>query len=153
MKFKAVESINLPVEVVFDDFTDIRRIGKELTDHGIGLERLDNDTGLVPGAAWQTVFSFRGRRRDADAQVVEVERPNLLRLECKSGGMLIETNVEFTKLTPETTEVRVVVNLRARSMSAKVLLSSLRLARSRIVRGMRKRVAKSARACEARATR
>ena len=150
MRFKAVETINAPIEAVFDDFTDIRRVERELTDHGVGLERLDNDTGLVPGAAWHTVVQVRGRRRDADAQLVAVERPNLLRLEGKSGGMLMETNLEFDAIDPQTTELEVVVNLRARSMSAKLLLSSFRLARTKMVRGMRKRVSKAARACEVR---
>ena len=150
MRFKAIETVNAPIDAVFDDFTDIRRIERELTDHGVGLERLDGDTGLVPGAAWHTVVHVRGRRRDADAQLVAVERPNLLRLEGKSGGMLMETNLEFDAIGPQTTEVEIVVNLRARSMSAKLLLSSFRLARARIVRGMRARVSKAARACEAR---
>ena len=150
MRFKATETINGPIEAVFDDFSDIRRIEQELTDRGVGLERLDNDTGLVAGAAWHTVVRVKGRQRDADAQLVEVDRPRSLRLEGKSGGMLMETSFEFTEIGPQTTELEIVVNLRARSVSAKLLLSSFRLARSRMVRGMRKRVAKSARACEAR---
>jgi uncharacterized protein YndB with AHSA1/START domain len=150
MRFKATETINGPIEAVFDDFTDIRRIEQELTDHGVGLERLDSDTGLVSGASWHTVINLRDRRRDAEAHLVDVERPKALRLEGKSGGMLMETSFEFTEVGPNATELEVVVNLRARSVSAKLLLSSFRLARSRMVRGMRKRVAKSARACEAR---
>ena len=150
MRFKATEMINGPIESVFDDFTDLRRIEQELADRGVGLERLDNDTGLVEGAAWHTVVHVKGRQRDADAQLVEVDRPRSLRLEGKSGGMLMDTSLGFTEIGPRKTGLEIVINLRARSVSAKLLLSSFRLARSRMVRGMRKRVAKSARACEAR---
>ena len=140
MKFSTREDVEAPAEFVFQQFADFEVFERQALRRGADVQR--RDTGPVrTGSIWDVAFSFRGKDRKLSAELTRLDSPQLIHVSSKSGGIDGLTAIELVPLSPQRTRIAVSIELRASSLSARLLLQSLKLAKSNLTARFKKRVA------------
>jgi hypothetical protein len=150
MQMSTTEVLHGHIEKVFEALCDFPAAERAAMDRGVTVQRLDALGAAAEGVRWTLGFFARGRDREAEIELTKFTRPTLMRYEGHVGGLLFEATVACRVADSNATEVTVTTKLRARSMSAKVLIQSMKLARARVVQRYRKAIRRQLREVEAR---
>jgi hypothetical protein len=150
MQLNVTEILTGHIEEVFGALSDFPAAERAALDAGVKVRRLDAHAAPTEGMRWQVGFYARGRDREAEIELVKYTRPTLIRYEGHVGGLHFETDVACRVVDSNATEVSVSTKLRARSMPARVLIQSMKLARRRVVQRYRNNVRRILRKVEAR---
>lgn len=150
MQFTAREDISAPIDRVFAAVTDFEAFERAILRRGAEIERTDTLTVPAPGMAWRSKFEFRGKTRKMDAELTRFEAPETFAISTNSAGMDGEVVVELVQLSPRQTRLQIITLLKPRSMSAKLLVQTLRLAKGSLLKRYRGGVRKFARDLESR---
>lgn len=149
MEFTSQEDIEAPIEKVFAALTDFDTIERQAMRRGIAVRRHSPDP--EDGPRWTAGFSFRGRAMEAEIAQRHATPPEALGFAASTGGLDSRLEITLTALTPARTRMQLRAELAPRTLSARLLVQSIRLARARMVRKFSLRVAQFARALEDRA--
>lgn len=141
MKFSTKEDIEAPIEQVFDRTIDVQTFERSALRRGAEVLRLDRNLTVGAGSAWRVAFAFRGKHRDAELTITDFSRPNGYTIKFTSGGIEGSTIVELVPLSPVRTRLSIEVELVPRSIAARLLIQSLKLARSSLVSRFKHRIA------------
>ena len=115
MKFSAREDIDAPIESVFEAVSDFDAFERRKV-------------------AW------RGRVYDVDAELVALEPGEGYTIESRSNGIESSGVVELVALSKTRTRMFVSIDLRPVTLSARLLVQSLRLAKGNLSRRFKTRV-------------
>ena len=148
MELTAREDIEAPQDRVFALMSDFDRIERQAMRRGAEVTRTAPGPGA--GMAWHTRFTFRGKPREADITLTEHAPPDRMVFESRTGGLDAVLTLEVVALSPTRTRINVTSVLGARSLSARLFLQSLKLAKGGIDTRFRKRVGDLAAAMESR---
>lgn len=140
MKFSTQEVLDVPAAAAFALLTDFERFESVAARRGVEVRRTDALADPGVGLAWDATFEVRGRRRSISLQVVRYQPPDLLMLEFTSEGLRGETRVELISLGAEKTRAMISLEMRPATLAARLLLQSLKLAKSRLTRRYKARV-------------
>ncbi len=140
MKFVTEQIVASPREVVFAALTDFARFEREAASSGVELHRSDTLTRPGPGMRWRARFELRGRKHELMAELRRINHPSDILLSGKVGGLEGELAFDLAETAVNETRLMVEMNLRARSITAKLLLQSVKLARANVARRFRRRV-------------
>lgn len=140
MRFKSRKDIDAPIEVVFQRLTDFDQFERQALRRGAAVKRLSAGP-IAPGLAWDIAFTFRGKERRLRAELSEIEQPNFLSVDSQSSGIAGLTRLELVPLSPSRTRLSVTIDLSAKSLSSRLVLQSLKLARGSLEQRLDKRVA------------
>ncbi len=143
MKFSSREDIEAPIDHVYAAITDFPAFERQALRRGADVRRTDGSGPAQEGATWQVAFSFRGKERKLKAELTRLEEQGL-QLNTASAGIDGETVVDLVPLSPRRTRLAVSIELRAKSLSARLLLQSLKLAKANLTHRFKKRVAEFA---------
>lgn len=139
MHFSTTEVIHAPREAVFAAVSDFEGFERQITRAGGSLTR----TGLPgPDTRWHGTFSFRGTRREFTSQVADWTPPGGYRLASETGGLHALIDVRCIAMDADTTRLEILVDLTARTLTARLLLNSLKLMRSQMNTRFKKRIQK-----------
>jgi uncharacterized protein YndB with AHSA1/START domain len=141
MQLTAKEDIEAPLDRVFAAVTDFETIERQALRRGIEVQRTDSVAGLGAGMSWKAKFKFRGKGREADITLKECTVPDKLMFHSKVGGLESETCIEMVALSRARTRVNIVSELQPKTLSARLLAQSLKLAKGGIDKRFRKRMA------------
>ena len=144
MKFSAREDIEAPIDHVFERASDFAGFERSAMRRGADVQRLDAGTTAGVGSTWKVAFDFRGRRRDVTAKIVSFDPPNGFTAEATSGGLDSITTLELLPLSPRRTRMSFAIELKPTSLSARLMLQSLKLAKQSLSKRFKKRVAEFA---------
>lgn len=150
MKLATREDIAAPIEAVFEQISDFDGFERAALRRGADVVRTDNLGVPGAGMAWRTGFEFRGRERKADLELVEYDAPNGMRLEAKSPGVEIDMVIELVAMSRGRTRMNMSVDARPRTIPARLMMQSLKLARQNVLKRFRKRVGEFAADVESR---
>ena len=150
MKIKTHEDIEATIDQVFDAVTDFEGFELAALRRGAEVRRVDTLTQPGQGMSWQAKFAHRGRQRVADINLEQFERPNQLRVWSKISGLTADVDVELVPLSRTRTRMTLSVDMRPKTIPARLLIQSLKLARTTMLRRFRKRVSEYAATIEAR---
>lgn len=139
MKFSTREDIEAPIDYVFDRVTDFAAFERRALRQGAEVNRRD-DGEIGVGTVWDVAFKFRGRDRKVAAKLVVLDRPNAMQIESASDGLDAITIVELVALSQARTRVLVSLDLKAKTLTARLLLQSLKLAKTKISKRFKARV-------------
>jgi carbon monoxide dehydrogenase subunit G len=139
MKFSTREDIEAPIDYVFDRVSDFNAFERRALRQGAQVSRR-NEGDFAKGDVWDIGFKFRGRDRKVAAKLARFERPNELEIDSDSDGLNAFTQVALVALSPARTRVLVSVDLRAKTLTARLLLQSLKLAKSKMTKRFKARV-------------
>jgi len=139
MKFSTREDIEAPVDYVFSQVSDFAAFERRAMRQGADVTRRE-DGPIAQGAIWDISFQFRGRDRRVLAELTQLDVPTLLSIDSASDGLNAVTEVELIALSQTRTRVLVNFDLRAKTLTARLLLQSLKLAKTKMTKRFNARV-------------
>jgi hypothetical protein len=142
MKFSTRQDIEAPAEFVFAHISDFDGLERQAMRRGVEVERKLRSQPRDVGAAWVLRIPFRGKLRDIDAHISEFDSPNTLVAQAKSGGLDMTLSVELVPLSPMRTRVLIGYDVRPQTLSARILVQSVKFAKASLQRRFDKRVSK-----------
>lgn len=153
MKFSSKEDIEASIEKVFEIVSDFETLERAALRRGAEVQRTDKLRKPAVGMSWSASFLARGRQRHLDIRMVEYEPPNAMRFHSVAQGLEADLRVELLALSRNRTRLSLDLELKPRSISARLLVQSLKLARTNLNRKFHLRMADYARDLEDRARR
>ena len=148
MQVTATEDVAAPIDHVFAELTAFDAIERQALRRGIDVRRKFRTGRPGIGDGWEAQFRFRGKERTANIELIGYEAPNLLHFSGASGGLETSTLIELVPLSPNRTRVNVTFKMAPKTLSARLLVQSFKLARSSINTRFKKRMAQFARDIE-----
>lgn len=141
MKFSAREDISGPIEQVFDALCDFEAFERLAMRRGAELQRVDPLTRPGVGMKWRVTYTMRGRKREFDLELVEFDRPDQMVFDARSSGIDARFTVDLLALSRNRTRMSVALDLTPLNLSARLLIQSLKLAKSNLSKRFKDRVA------------
>ena len=148
MIFETKEDIEAPMDHVFGVISDFGRFERQALRRGAEVRRLDQLSVPGVGMVWDIVFQMRGKQRDIKVELIEFDRPNRLVLESKSPGLAGDMVAELVALSRGRTRLSLKVELKPQTLSARLLVQSLKLAKGNLNKRFMVRVAEFAKDTE-----
>lgn len=153
MKFSTKEDIEAPIEQVFALVSDFEALERTALRRGAEVQRIDNLRKPGVGMQWSAEFVARGRQRHLNIEMTEYEPPYGMRFHSVAQGLETDMKIEFVALSRGRTRLSVDLELKPKSISARLLVQSLKLARTNLSKKFHLRMADYARDLEDRAKR
>jgi hypothetical protein len=132
MKFTIREDIEAPLDGVFAALADFPAMEKAAEARGATLRRTGDATRPEPGLTWHATFPFRGRQREADITLTEYEPPERMVFDTVYQGIAARSVFDVVALSRTRTRVAVEIDLAPKTLAARLLVQSLKLARGSI---------------------
>lgn len=141
MFLSAKEDIEAPIDHVFALMTDFDPIERAALRRGIDVQRCDTLTEPGAGMEWQVEFEYRGKMRSMVLTLQEFDSPQSVTFEGVSQGLTGSVSVDLVAMSKTRTRMSVDLELEAKTLSARLVLQSLKLARTKINNAFHLRVA------------
>ncbi|MDG1376763.1 MAG: SRPBCC family protein [Yoonia sp.] len=140
MKFSTKEDIEAPIDYVFARVTDFNGFERQALRRGADIKRIDEGVQPTVGAAWQVAFKFRGKDRKMKATIAQMDVPTVLQIDTAANGITGESLIELVALSRNRTRLSVTLDLSPQSLTARLLLQSLKLAKNNLTRKFKMRI-------------
>lgn len=148
MKFSCRQDIEAPAAFVFGALTDFSAWERGALRRGADVVRSD---GLHDGGpSWMVKFAHRGKERAFAVRLTNLDQPKTLQFSGTGASLDGFATIDLLELALRRTRLTVTLDLRPRTIAARVVLQSLRLARTRLDRPFAHRVAQICTEIEAR---
>lgn len=141
MKFSSIEDIEAPIDAVFMAVSNFSAIERSALRRGAQVQRVDRKTHPSTSIAWDVGFSFRGKKRDMLIELTEFDEPNRLLAQSLSGGLEGEVTVDLVALSRNRTRMSIDIVLKPKTLSARLMVQSMRLAKTKLTKRYRLKVA------------
>ena len=150
MKFSSKEDIEAPIDYVFAQVSNFAALERSALRRGADVQRVDDLASNGPGMTWNGAYKFRGKLRKAQLELMHYEPPTSMSFMSKSNAFIGDGDVELVALSRTRTRLALTFELKPQSLSARLLVQSLKLARGSITKKMDARVRAFARDLEER---
>ena len=144
MELTSNEDVEAPLAEVFAAISDFGSFERSAIRRGIEVQRLSNEANPQVGMAWDVRADFRGKPRDLQLKLSAYEPSTLIALDGESNSLSGTSQIELLALSPRRTRLSVKVKIKAKTLSGRLLLQSLKLARSKVNKRFKHRVAEFA---------
>ena len=141
MKLSSREDIDAPVEKVFEAVTDFDRFERQLLRRGFDITRDESCAPTEVGAKWQAQIPWRGRTHDVATELVSFDKNSGFAFESQSGGVICLGVVDLVALSKARTRLFVSLDMRPTTLSSRLFIQSLKLAKGTLSRRFKTRVA------------
>lgn len=148
MKFSAREDIAAPIEQVFEALCDFEAFERLAMRRGVQLQRIDSLTRPGVGMRWHVQYKMRGRKRAFDLELTGFDVPNQMLFDARSSGMEAVFSVDLMALSRNRTRLSVALDMTPLTLSARLLVQSLKLAKSNLNKRFKERVSDYAKTLE-----
>ena len=150
MKFSTKEDIGAPINAVFEMLCDFEGFERPAMRRGAEVQRVDNLTAPDVGMMWNAVFEMRGKRRELQIEMVTFDRPNDIIIESTSPGLISQMSFELMALSRSRTRINVELEVKPLTLSARLLVQSMKLSKASLMRKYKLRVGEYAKGMEER---
>lgn len=144
MQFSGKEDIEAPIERVFEEITDFQTFERSALRRGADVKRTDSLRAPGVGMSWHAAFKLRGKQRKVDVSVADYDPPNGITLGLMSASIEGQMIAELVALSRGRTRMTVTLVLQPRSLAARLMMQSLRLARGNLTKRFKVRLAEYA---------
>lgn len=134
MRFSAREDIEVAVSDVFAAVADFDGFARLALRRGFQVERLDRLPMPSVGMRWAVSGSHRGRMRHVTAELRGFVPGESLTVRITGGGFEADLDVDVLALSRRRTRLRADLDLRPRTIGARILIQTLRLGRAAAAR-------------------
>lgn len=141
MKLTAKNDVEAPVDFVFAQLADFEGWERAAMRRGAEVARLDSMTRVGPGMTWSALFQYRGKERKTTIRLDAIKPTSSLSLTGMSRLMDGVMVINVLDLAAKRTRVEVRLDIKPKTIAARLLIQSLRLARARVERRFSQRVA------------
>lgn len=153
MQFSSKEDIDAPIEQVFAMLSEFESFERSAIRRGIEVIRTDSNETPMAGCRWNAKFKMRGKMRDLDLDLVSYDSPTSMRFESTSHGLAGTLTLDLMALSPRRTRMSVSLDLNPKTLTARLLVQSLKLAKSSLTKRFKLKVAVYAKNMEERHSR
>ena len=136
MKLKVAEDVDAPIGFVFAHMSSFTQFETEIRGRGADLTRVGNWTEAGLGVRWRGSVQVRGKMRKIEAEVAEWVPDDTIVTETTVGGMDARYQMTFIALSPEVTRVATELDLKPRTLTARLIIQTMKLARGRVLQRM-----------------
>ncbi|MFC4668054.1 SRPBCC family protein [Seohaeicola nanhaiensis] len=150
MQFSTKEDIEAPIDEVFAMLSDFEGYERSAIRRGIEVQRERDMHPPGRGMAWTARFSLRGKPRDLTLQLAQYDRPTAMRFEADSQGLDGTLTLDLLSLSKRRTRLAVVLEVKPKTLSARLLVQSFRLAKATLNKRFKLKVAAFAKSLEQR---
>ncbi|EBA15910.1 hypothetical protein RSK20926_04842 [Roseobacter sp. SK209-2-6] len=150
MEFSSKEDLDAPIADVFAAISDFGSFERSAIRRGIEVQSQDHPQTPEVGQFWDVRFDFRGKPRDLHLTLTAYEPSTLVGLSGESAALKGEGRIELLALSPQRTRISVSMQIQAKGLTGRLLLQSFKLAKSKINRRFKLRVAEFAKLTEER---
>lgn len=130
MQFSSVQDFNAPLDFVFQQMSDFESYEAYGLRAGANIERLDALNEKGAGMVWKVVGDMRGKRRKLNIELTEYRPNNLMKLFSKSSGVEATATMEAMALRRKQSRIKVTTVLKPKTISARLILQSAKLAKN-----------------------
>jgi len=141
MKFSTREDIEAPIADVFRAISDFDGFERSALRRGAEVSRTDALTAPGQGMMWKAQFPFRNRTRAADLELVEFDAPNSLALFTTISGLEAILVIDLVEMSRTRTRMHLSLDVKPKTISARLAVQSMRLAKANLTKKFRKRAA------------
>jgi hypothetical protein len=134
MNFKSKQDINAPAEHVFNQLADFDFYESYAMRLGAQVERMGYYSEPQPGMCWNIKGHIRGKERDIELTLDTYRPIETLSYVCTSNALNAMISFNTIPLSKTETRMKIAVNIRARSLSARIALQSAKLAKKTLNR-------------------
>jgi len=124
MKFSTREDVEAPVDYVFGQVSDFGAFERQALRRGADVRRI-----------------FRGKDRQMRGTLSIYDAPNMVQIDVASPNIEGVALIELVPLSPHRTRIVVSIEIGAKTLAARLMLQSLKLAKSNLTNRFKKRVA------------
>lgn len=144
MRFATKQDIEAPIADVFRLLSDFESWERAAMRRGAEVARTDKLRVIGPGMMWAARFSYRHKPRDVEVELTKIDPPAQLQFSAVSQAIEAAVVLELMELGSKRTRLHVTADVTPRSLTARLFLQSLRLARARVDRKFDQRIAQMA---------
>jgi hypothetical protein len=150
MKLTAKTDIEAPASFVFASLLDHSAWEREMTRRGAEIDRPADMPLTGVGAGWNLRVPFKGKVRKLLVRIDEITPDT--RLVLGIDGQAVEGNsvLELLPMSPRRTRLRLALDVRPKTLAARLFLNTLRLAKGRVQVRLEKRLSQMGRRIEER---
>lgn len=141
MKFSTKEDLEISIDDAFDLLSDFDGYERAIMRRGAEIARIDQMSNPGVGMTWAAKAKLRGKMRKFNVELVEYDRPNQMRFEAVSKNIQASFLVELVALSRARTRMRIELDVRPQTLSARLLMQSAKLARNTLNRRYKTRIA------------
>lgn len=143
MKFVAKEDVVLPQQVLFDLMADFQMFERVAIRRGVEVTR-SGSMASADGLKWDCTFEFRGRDRMACVHLAEFSAPEKIVFLITNPALNNRLDITVSALSKKQSRFQVSTVLEPKTLTARLLIQSMKLARSKYNKRFQKRVAEVA---------
>ena len=148
MQFNTRQDIDAPIAYVYQRITNFEAYERQALRQGAHVARRDGPGPAQVGSSWDVAFTFRNKERELRATVAELIAAQEVVIDTDAKGLASVLRISLLALSAQTTRVEVTIDIAAKSLSARLLLQSLKLAKSNLQARFEKRVREQLRRVE-----
>lgn len=143
MKFVAKEDVALPQQVLFDLMADFQMFERVAIRRGVEITR-SGSMASSDGLKWDCTFEFRGRDRMACVHLDEFSAPEKMAFLITNPALDNRVEITVSALSKKQSRFQVSTVLEPKTLTSRLLIQSMKLARSKYNKRFQKRVAEVA---------
>lgn len=133
MEITVSEDIDAPTAPVWQRMSDFSTAEDMAKARGVTLSRVGNWARADVGVEWRGKVNVRGKSRPIAARVVTFTPEDTLTVDSTIGGMQSVYSVSLVALAPGVTRATARLELTASTLTARLILQTLKLARGRLM--------------------
>ncbi|SEM69524.1 hypothetical protein SAMN05216227_1001118 [Pseudorhodobacter antarcticus] len=134
MKLTAKEDIEAPIAFVNAVLTDFETWERAAMRRGADVERTDRMPALGVGMEWKVAFTFRGKTRKLNIKLASMLAEQSLGFDVMSKPAEAVFGIEMAEMGPRRTRIVLTMELKPRTLAARLFLQSLKLAKAKVNR-------------------
>jgi hypothetical protein len=144
MKLTAKTDLEAPVEFVHAYLCDDAAWEREAIRRGIEVERPADMPLTGVGAGWRIRVPFRGRIRDVLLRLDDLVQNQSIAYSFEGQALVGTTVMETKALSPRSSRLKVTIDAKPKTLTARLFLNTLRLARRKVEDRLEKRISQLA---------
>ena len=144
MHFSSRTDIEAPIEFVFETLSDFEGWERAALRRGADVSRIDKLKMPGPGMAWNGRFRFRGKPREIEIQLTEIERNARMAFAAASTMFQATIEAELVRLAANRTRLVAHLTVKPMTLGARLVLQSVKLAKGKAQHRLNKRMAQLA---------
>jgi len=150
MKLATREDISAPIEAVFEQLSDFDGFERAALRRGAEVARTDDLASPGAGMTWRTSFDYRGRERRATIELTDYKPPEAIRADVHGASVEIAVVIDLVAMSRNRTRMNFSIDARPRTLPARLMIQSLKLARQSVLKRFRHRIGEFAATIEER---
>ncbi len=132
MKLTAKTDLEVPAATVFATLIDHSGWEREAVRNGIEVERPAGTPAMGVGAEWRIRGHFRGKARKMLIRIEDLTPDQRLAMGIDSPSIEGATRLEIMVLSPRRSRLRVDLEVKPKTLAARLFINTMRLAKGRV---------------------